>query len=142
MDAVVGEPVDFTTLTPVALRGYLRRAELMPGGVLWTIRLEALAADGRCAQMTVSSRPQGSVPPAPAPSPSGPWAALCHGDTLLACCVSALVGANEEVIYETGASSGELCAVSTDASQGEVRGTRRDEDAWFNQPASPCFNAP
>ena len=65
MDAAGEEPVDFNTLRPVALRGYLRRAELMPTGLGWNVRLEASSGHGRCSRITVAARPDGSEPPPP-----------------------------------------------------------------------------
>ena len=144
MDAAGEEPVDFNTLRPVALRGYLRRAELMPTGLGWNVRLEASSGHGRCSRITVAARPDGSEPPPP-PGPDrdgAPRLALCHGDASVACCVSALVGANEEVIYETGPSPGQICVVSGRASQDHLSSARRDDEASFNQPTTPYLRVP
>jgi hypothetical protein len=142
-DAVVGEPLKFDLPEPTALRGYLRRSLLRTDGEQWELRLEALSPSGTCERIGISDRPAGSRPNRPSRlSRGGTTFALCHGDASLACCLSALVGADEEIIYETGISPGQLCAVSASAKQDVVHAARRADEAAFTEPAPFCPRVP
>jgi hypothetical protein len=141
LDSVSEEAIAFNQPVPSAFRGYLRRDRATEDGELWEPRLEAARADGSCSELLITFRPAGTDVPPPG-HPGDRARPLCRGDASTACCVSALVGADAEVIYETGVSMGQLCVVSPGASQGSVREFRRSDETAFQGPTSARFVAP
>lgn len=107
----------------------------MPGNPeLWTLRLEAASA-GNCREIEIRDWPEGSDLPA-LEGVNGVHGWLCRGDAGLACCVSALVDAEEEVVFETGTDHGQMCVVNATARQGSVSEFRRAAEEAFDHPAT------
>ena len=122
-----GQPRSFS------FRGYLRRDVMDAGGGAWSMRIESLGSDGTCREMQIRDRPRGWRAHAPFTS-GGYEQSLCHGDESFVCCFSALVDADEEIIYEvTTMEEGQLCVISPAAKQDIIRGTRRAEEKAFDQ---------
>jgi hypothetical protein len=121
-------------LRPFALRGYLRRDSTDIDADYWQLSIEAAGTDGACNEMGITGRPDGVRGPAPPRHDDGRQIrSLCRGDASMACCTSPLVGAQDEIIYETGMSDGQLCVVSAAADQSRVRAFRRDEERAFDR---------
>lgn len=118
----------------IAVRGFLRRDAAGKDADWWQFRLEALAADGTCAEVGPDAWPRGSDKGPPAPYET--TGTLCRGDASVSCCVSAVVDADVEVVYESG-NGAQMCLVRSSVLQGAVHAVRRDAERGIQRPQRP-----
>ena len=120
----------------LSFRGYLRRDLLWAEGDFRQLRLEALSPGGTCDEISITDWPKGTDLP-PLPTPQGVDGLSCRGDPALTCCMSELLAADEEVVFETGPAPGQMCVVRSTARQDSVAVFLRSEERAFTRPGAP-----
>ena len=127
---------------PFSFRGYLRRNTHREGSDAWGIRIEAQGPDGACREMIVNDFPFGALGPIPVLD-GRERRVLCLGDESVACCVSALVDSDAEIVYETSATRGQqACVIDARADQTRVRAASRADERHLPHPHAPSLVIP